>query len=82
VHGFIEIKDTPYTSDGPMLLGLALPWDPRDVPSNPKALHSPPTSCEGVGLMGPGVGCRGSSSVFRFLDFWFQVEGEGFKVWC
>ena len=52
-------------------VGLDLPWDPRDVPSNPEALDSPLTSSEGLGFWGSGVGFRVPGSGFRFSDFVF-----------
>jgi len=46
---------------------VTLLWNPGEVPSNHKALDSPLTSAEGLGLEGWGEGLR--------------VSGEGPRVW-
>ena len=56
-----------------MLLGLALLWDPKDVPPNLKALDSPLTSFKGLGFRGSGLGFRVLGFGFRFSDFGFRV---------
>ena len=48
-----------------MLLGIAPPWDPRKVPSDPKAPDLPLTSAEGLGFGVWGLG----------LGFWLWRLG-------
>ena len=63
-----------------MFLGLALPWDPRDVPFNPKALDSPLTSPKDSEFRGSGFGFGVPGLGLTFSDWGFRVSGLRFKV--
>ena len=58
---------------------MTLSWEPGEVPSNHKALDSPLTSAEGLGLKGWGLGLRVSGVVLRVWGG-LRDEGLGFRV--
>ena len=61
-----------------MLLGIAPPWDPRKVPSGPKAPDSPLTSAKRFGVW--SLGAEVWSVGMMVWGFGLRVKGLGLRV--